>query len=203
MRDKSRIQTGCSCSEDEPSLRILEHEDLSNCMQSVQRAAERQNWTSWDYGYDGEQLNFVSDGRIGYFIGNEDSDEKYCGCAGVAHIAGDFVVAIESRTISKRDTTEGVSDSYTADLRLYFYPRRTSGSEALWEGQLRVSKDADGRIKASVKPNSKGTGKGKPKRKYNWRCLAACAPGCITCLADITCWTICAGACVIACAIDG
>ena len=40
------------------------------------------------------------------------------------------------------------------------------------------------------------------KKSYDWKCLVKCAPSCLTCFDNIHCWLVCAGACVISCAIE-
>ena len=40
-----------------------------------------------------------------------------------------------------------------------------------------------------------------PFKKYDWSCLRQCAPSCLSCFDDIQCWVICAGSCVISCAL--
>ena len=147
---------------------------------------------------------FASNGRIGYALAVNDGDEHWERAAvGIPNALGFFVVTIYFRN-RQIDEQEG-------DLRLElettleFYDVQDNG-QPVWEGEILITGNIYNlsSIRTTSTPSPTIYQVRVPDRikKYDWKCLRKCAPGCATCLTSIECWAICAAACLVSCAFD-
>ena len=78
-------------------------------------------------------------------------------------------------------------------------------SQPIWEGEIFIEGNLHNqqsiRTNVSTSQDYSLIEQLSFKKKYDWKCLAKCAPACITCFHEIACWVVCAGWCVISCAI--
>ena len=76
-----------------------------------------------------------------------------------------------------------------------------SPAPVFWKGHLTLSPDPQDPKRADVKADPDPPAQGQQAYGFDWRCLALCAPTCVTCLHDIKCWTLCAAGCLLSCAL--
>jgi hypothetical protein len=205
----------CSCQSESTgsAMLMVGRDQMDTCVENVKdvfRQEEAQSPASSTSLSASDECFYVRETRVGYMCGTWESSTRYIGCVGQPYPFGDFVAVLRAEFTSdnKDSKQEQAPAIHRSEVALYFFsnqPRhsRSSDRQELLKDCFFLESSGDG------EPCIVRVGKGDSdrnrldKKRYNWRCLAACAPGCINCLADIQCWIICAGACVIACGIDG
>jgi hypothetical protein len=180
-----RPEKPCQC--DQVGLgTILADADLRRCEQQINSALGRRDWTFRQR----EKLFFTYKGRIGFIVISKDGGNTRAIVA-MPFIFGDFLVFFDLTSVLEEKLAKLASN-----VRLEFIPNDGSYEE-LWYGAITVNWLSENPDDVKVRVDSKSE-----SRRFNWKCLATCAPACITCIQDIDCWLLCAGACVVSCAID-
>ena len=206
---------GCSCQPEgnDSAMLILDREQMDRCVENVKDLFRQEEYKSSDSRPSSkaeDECFFVRRDRVGYLCGAWQESDRYVGCVGQPYSFGDFVAVVRAE-IEKNSIgsgSEGNRPALRAEIELHYFPDHpgyapTSNRQELLKGSFSLGDDQNGVPRLVVEEDDKAERKRRDKKRYNWRCLAACAPGCVNCLADIQCWIICAGACVIACGIDG
>lgn len=180
----------CSCT----TIDSVSREVIDAC-ESVAQAKCLDHFGSSDYV--SEKSVFSCRGKIGFAmacgLGGEPWDRSI---VVLPAPFGHFVSSIEYNL--REFGNEGdVNLNLETTLELIF---QDSGKESIWIGSISITGNLnDPPTLRAVPLESRQYSPKTGLKSYNWKCLALCAPTCLTCQTDIKCWTICAGVCVITC----
>jgi hypothetical protein len=183
------MKNECRCS---PTA-ILEDRVISNCTDVAAEAA------SIDFATRGPYSHFVvsHQGKLGVGIrvaGLHQGDSHNRLAIAFPSTLGVIVSTVEANEPRLEET---VQIKFKTNVRHYVDGRPVltiAAGEVAISGRLH--EPATLRIRVTPDREQRGLG----LVQYDWKCLAKCAPQCMTCLEEIGCWLICAGACVAVCA---
>ncbi|WP_257386359.1 hypothetical protein [Tahibacter caeni] len=166
--------TNCNCS----AQKVLSFEEISLCRDAI---GSVYNWHQPPRGI--ETGVFGARDLLGYFSTREGSNWDDCA------LAVPFSFGMLTARVTTRNSVIDRVDLPELDVALYSV--RNDIATHLVSARFIAAQNPEG-IAIETEQRVKS---------YDWRCLAKCAPSCIACVGDLQCWVICAGACVISCAL--
>lgn len=178
--------TACACS----TQKLISSAEIAICQAAADALLSKAGFrtSSPDSGQSGV---FTEHSLIGHYYSPGHEEWKHA-VVSVPFSFGVLAVHVEI----KEPLPASESDLPALAVNL-FVVRDGKQPEALVSAELLPHLDGSGKPAVKVNPK-KGL---KVTKKYDWRCLRQCAPSCLSCLDDVQCWVICAGACVISCAL--
>jgi hypothetical protein len=186
------VETGqCSCSK----MESVGLGTLNKCLEHVERQAE--DFFAVSQLEEQDRQIFAYDGRFGV-IANCDREipwKKSTICFPTSF--GFFTVGINNElSISREDVASEI------EAILVFFDANDNKHD-VWTG--RISTNGRRADPSSFIVSAETSAESRVPdiiKNYNWKCLITCAPGCyFNCHSDLQCWAICAGSCLLTCAL--
>jgi hypothetical protein len=182
----------CDCTK----IEILSSNVITDCHSLLESARSQLGFPHWEPRF---QSVIHAHGLFGTALGLSDraNTDLKAVLVAVPKVFGIFVSRIE---LNEAKFQQEFSIDFKAALHI--------SVPQLEKLQMIASADVqlDGFLRdpANLKVTTKDVkgGDDSTKKSYDWKCLAKCAPSCLTCFDNIHCWLVCAGACVISCAIE-
>jgi hypothetical protein len=131
-----------------------------------------------------EEGTFTSKSLLGYFLTTD--TESWSNVV----LSVPLSFGVISSAVKVHDPEE--NNKFNANVSLYF-AESNQKPHRVWRGNLIQNTDDEIIVEEEQDHTQVAS--------YDWNCLKKCAPACLTCTFDIQCWVICAGACVISCAL--